>query len=331
VNISRLEVLAEYGYGKDPFNGVMVETGDSAKLRRVLGMAVKSQAMVAVVARWGFGKTTALKMALEDVNAHIVHLHTPDKERVVVSDIEKGIILSLSNESCKRTKELRAIQIRRILGEAARERPVVLVIEEAHRMHPSTLRALKTFRELEWMGRSPLFTTVLVGQTNPLNKRHVDEVRLRSSVVQMRGIAPSEAAEYIHHTVGRHFDTDAVEAFSALPEARNFLEMQEALVALMERALTEGRKRVTGMDVFEVYGGGLKELIKATGRTLTEIAAEAGVPRVAASMVVNNKPGSLTQETVTAHREALGAVLRKYQGNKGKSQPKLKAVIGGGE
>lgn len=324
--MSRLEILAEFGYSKDPFKNFRMETADGLRLKRVLGMAVESRAMMSVVASWGFGKTSALEIAFRDLNASVVRLITPDKERVVVSDIEKGLILGLSHESCKRTKEVRARQIRRILGETSREKPIILVLEEAHRMHGQTLRALKTFREMEWMGQSPLFTVVMVGQYDPMRKKHVDEVRLRSDIVYMKGLTESEIREYIKNTAGKHFEADALDAISRLNNARNFLDLQEILINLLGKAVELGQKKVTALEVFDVYGGGLKEVLKRTNLSLTDLEKETGIPKSTLSMVTNEKQGTMTDEKFTETRQAIADVLRAKSSGPVKSEPSLKAI-----
>jgi len=328
MEVSRLEILAELGYAKDPFRNFRMETADSLRLKRVLKMGIDSRSMISIVASWGFGKTSALDLAFRELDAHVVRLHTPDKERVVVSDIEKGLILGLSNESCKRTKEVRARQIRRILGEAAREKPVVLVLEEAHRMHGQTLRALKTFRELEWMGQSPLFTVVMVGQYDPMRKKGVDEVRLRSDTVRMKGLTASEVKEYITATVGKHFEDDAAEALSRLDVARNFLDLQDALITLMSRAIECGQKKVISLEVFEVYGGGIKEVMKRANLSLAEIQEKTGIPKSTLSLITNDKRESLTDSTFNEGRDAVASVIReKMTGKKAEAPaPGLKVV-----
>jgi len=309
--VSRLEVLAEFGYSKDPFKGFRMETADSLRLKRLLKMAVESRAMVSVVASWGFGKTSALEIAFREIDAHVCRLITPDKERVVVSDIEKALILGLSNESCKRTKEVRARQIRRIIGETSREKPIILILEEAHRMHGQTLRALKTFREMDWMGQSPLFTVVMVGQYDPMRKKYVDEVRLRSDTVHMKGMTDSEVREYIKNTVGKSFEDDAIEAVSRLNGTRNFLDLQEVIINLMSKAMELGEKKVSVLDVFDLYGGGFKEVMKRVNISLSELAAETGIPKSTLSLISNEKQGTLTDEKYSDTRRAVSDVLRR--------------------
>jgi len=288
-----------------------METADSLRLKRLLKMAVESRAMVSVVASWGFGKTSALEIAFREIDAHVCRLITPDKERVVVSDIEKALILGLSNESCKRTKEVRARQIRRIIGETSREKPIILILEEAHRMHGQTLRALKTFREMDWMGQSPLFTVVMVGQYDPMRKKYVDEVRLRSDTVHMKGMTDSEVREYIKNTVGKSFEDDAIEAVSRLNGTRNFLDLQEVIINLMSKAMELGEKKVSVLDVFDLYGGGFKEVMKRVNISLSELAAETGIPKSTLSLITNEKQGTLTDEKYSDTRRAVSDVLRR--------------------
>lgn len=311
---SKLEVLSEFGYSKDPFKSFYMETADSLRIKRLLKMAIESRAMVSIVASWGFGKTSSLDLAFQDIDAKVVRLVTPDKERVVVSDIEKALILGLSNEPCKRTKEIRARQIRRITGEMSKEKPVVLILEEAHRMHGSTLRALKTFREMEWMGQSPLFTVVMIGQYDPMRKRYVDEVRLRTDTVFMKGLTSSEIKAYIKGTVGKYFADDAAEAIADLDSARNFLDLQEILINLMAKALQNGTRKVTSLEVFELYAGGLKEVMKRAGISLVEIEKETGIPKSTLSLVANDKPNTMTPEKNAEVKQAITDVLKKILG-----------------
>ncbi|GER92663.1 ATPase AAA [hot springs metagenome] len=309
--VSRLEILAEYGYTKDPFRFFRMETADYLRLKRVVKMAIDSHAMISVVASWGFGKTSALDLIFRDIDAKVVRLHTPDKERVVVSDIEKGLVLGLSNESCKRTKEVRARQIRRILGEASKEKPVVLILEEAHRMHPSTLRALKTFREMDWMGRSPLFTVIMVGQYDPMQKRGVDEVRLRTDSVVMKGLTASEVKDYIKHTVGRHFEDDALEAIAKLDESRNFLDLQEIVLNVMRNAMENGSKKVTALEVFEVYGGGIQEVLKRIGLKQSDVEKALGIPKSSLSLALGDRPNTMTPDKNREIKDAVTDYLKK--------------------
>ena len=252
--MNKLEVFSSLGLKVDPFHKASFDTGDSLRVRRILTMAVESRAMVSIVGPRGMGKSRAVTGALDKIGCRVVLVEKSDKERVSISDIEQAIILDLSDEAPKRGGEIRARQLRRIVGEPSRKQQIVVVIEEAQRLHGSTLRSLKTLREIRWMGESELFTVILIGQSDPMNRAGVSEVRLRTDCVHMQGLTSTEAAGYVRATLGKFVDETAEDAISALPQAKNYLELQKLLVDLLSYALMSGREQVTAEDVLELAG-----------------------------------------------------------------------------
>jgi len=212
-------------------------------------MAVESHAMVSIVGERGIGKSEAINAALDKLGVRRVTVNRAQKEKTTIADIEKAIILDLSDESPKRGAETCSRQVRRIMGEASRKQRVVLVIEEAQRLHSSTLRSLKTLREIEWMGEKELFTIIMVAQSDPMNRAGVSEVRLRTDMVRMQGLSANEAGHYVRLTVGKHFNDGAVDLLADLPQATNYLELQELCVNLLNVALADGREKVSEEDV----------------------------------------------------------------------------------
>jgi len=251
MSMTRLETFGTLGYREDPFRRARFGTGDMARTLRILTMAVESHAMVSIVGDRGIGKTEAINAALNKLGVRRVTIQRAQKEMATIADIEKALILDLSDESPRRGAETCSRQVRRITGEASRKHKIVLIIEEAQRLHSSTLRSLKTLREIEWMGEQELFTVVLVAQSDPMNRAGVSEVRLRTDMVRMQGLSASEAAHYVKITVGKHFSAGAIDLLSELPQARNYLELQELCVQLLNAAIADGRKMVTEEDVQE--------------------------------------------------------------------------------
>lgn len=324
--------LAQFGYRKDPFESVRIRTGDGDILRRIFQMAVQSNAIFSVVAPWGAGKTTAIDMAAADTDAHIIRVITADKERVKVSDIERTLIKQiLPAEAIARDRDTRAHQLRRIVGEAAKDKPVILLIEEAHCLHHSTLRALKRIREYEWMGKRPLLSIILIGQYDKLRSGNLEELRLgtRSDTYKLKGLAPSESARYINETVGEHFEDEAVKAIADLKEARNFLELQEALITLMTAAMAGGSKTITVFDVFSVYGGGLKQLMEKYDIKPSALVEKTGLDKTTVSLILNNRPHTLNGDTERVAREAINAALKEMIPQTGHGRRMLKAVNDG--
>jgi type II secretory pathway predicted ATPase ExeA len=247
--MTRLETFVNLGHKRDPFREARFGTGDQVRVMRILTMAIESRAMVSIVGERGIGKSDAVHLTLEKLGVRRVVVNRAQKEKITIADIEKAIILDLSDESPKRGAETCSRQVRRIIGEASRKQQIVLIIEEAQRLHSSTLRSLKTLREIEWMGEKELFTIILVAQSDPMNRAGVSEVRLRSDLVRMQGMSANEAGHYIRSTVGKHFDAAAVDALAELPQARNYLELQEVAIELLNTALADGREQVNSEDV----------------------------------------------------------------------------------
>lgn len=262
--MTRLETFVNLGYTRDPLKGQLYETGDMGRVRRILTMAVKSRSMVSIVGPRGIGKSEAVKPALRNMGATIVTVEKLDKENLTIGDIRTAIILDLTSEPIKRGGEVSSRQLRRILGESAvtKKLNIVVVIEEAQRLHPNTLRSLKSLREIEFAGESELFTIVLIAQSDPMSRPGVSEVRLRSDCVQMHGLSADEAAAYVRTTIGKHFEAAAIDALAVLTAARNYLELQALCVTLLNIALADGRERVTLSDVQGVSAGKTEPLPK---------------------------------------------------------------------
>lgn len=266
-SMTRLETFVNLGFKKDPFKGVAFETGDGLRVRKILTMAVASRAMVSIVGERGLGKTEAVKAALKEIGCKIVKVERTDVEKTTIADIRKALILDLSDQTPKRDGEISSRQLRPVVGMAAenyKKHGVVLVIEEAHRLHGNTLRSLKSLREADWMGESELFTIVLVGQSDPMTRPGVSEVRLRTDCVNMKGLSGDEAASYLRKVLGTWFDETALAVIPELPQSRNWLELQEASVLLLNRALSSGREAVTGEDVRALIGA-LQQSLRVPG------------------------------------------------------------------
>lgn len=249
MSMTRLEMFVNLGYKIDPFKKARFETGDGVRVRKILAMAVESHAMVSIIGERGIGKSAAVEAALAKIGARIVTVQKAEKERVSISDIERAMILDLCDEKPKGGGETRSRQLRPIVGEISRKGKVVLVLEEAQRLHGATLKSLKTLREMNWMGESELFTVVLIGQSDPMRRAGVSEVRLRTDCVHMQGLTTDEAAGYVNATIGKHFEPTAIEALTLLPQATNFLELQELCITVLNYAISAGRKQVSIEDV----------------------------------------------------------------------------------
>lgn len=312
MKLSRLEILSEFGFKRDPFELAYMETISAVRIRRLIGMAIDSKLAVSIVAESGTGKTCAVNHALNEIkNLRVVRVQTADRERITVADIERSLMYDLSTEPIKRTREVRARQLRRIIGEASRDQRIVLVLEEAHRMHGQTLRSLKSMLDIEWMGKNRLFSVIMISQYDPMRGKVVEEMKRRSDTVHMQGLTASETREYVRMTVGKHFEADAIEAIGEVSYARNFLDLQIGIVSFMVRALSDGREKVQAVDVYEGTGGNLSALLSKLGVTYSELEEETGISKAALNLVANNKSGTLTESKVQIIGAAIRDVIKK--------------------
>lgn len=266
--------LHHFGLPENAFSKTL-DTVDLGNVRIHVRGAIANQGIAAVIGPRGAGKSSAVAAALPP-NVKIVQPLTADRERMRIGAIEDSIVYDLSKDAPRRSAEARSRQIRPILGDAAARGPVVLILEEAHRLHHQTLRALKSLHELRWAGRGPLLTILLIGQKDPLALPSLEEVAKRTRAVKLGGLSEVEALAYIRGTVGRVWDDDAAEAMAATTAARNYLDLQEALIEAMDQALAEGRKRVELSDVYHATGGGLREMAERLGVSQAEIGRAIG-------------------------------------------------------
>ncbi|MGD9948647.1 MAG: AAA family ATPase [Desulfobulbus sp.] len=293
--VSKLELLAEFGFTNDPFKQVGLKSRDHLKIEKVVGLAVKSHSMVAVIGERGIGKSSAVRSALGKLKkVKLVEPVANDIHKLHIGDIEQALIMDLCSEKPKRGREIRARQLRRILGEASTKNDVVLVIEEAHHLHGMTLRAIKRTREMAWMGKTELFSVILVGQSDPMNKPGVSEVKLRADAVQMNGLSPDEVEDFVSETMKSRVAADAVKRISGLPGGHNFEDLKDTLFRLMENALVSGRRQVLLEDVEALFPAEHERPSRKKARNRT---------------VENGKPVQQQTQTGTAAKSSLRDLL----------------------
>lgn len=319
--------LKQFGFTKNPFAqaSATLQSLDLENVCVAMQMAGDERGILSIVGPRGAGKSSSVASALPP-NAQIVQPLTADRERMRIGAIEDAIILDLSSDKPRRSAEARTRQVRPILGDAGKRGPVYLLLEESHRLHHQTLRALKSLHELKWAGRGPLLTIVLIGQRDPLAVPALEEVALRTKTVRLAGLSEEEARTYIANTVGRVWDDAAAQALAGDQAARNYLDFQEAIIASMDQALAEGRKRVELSDVYHATGAGLRGMIEAAGLTQAEVAKAIGKDKSTVNRVVN---GERADPNVRKSIQALLDQKAEEAGLKEKQEAPQKRAVGG--
>lgn len=278
--MNKSQIWAGMGIMGNPFRRIQMESADLIRCRRAIEDAIEERGLLAIAGERGTGKSFSVDRAIPEACAIITPCPV-NVEAAKINHIMEAILYDLSDETPRRSQEARSRQVRRILGDANRRQPVVLIIEDAHLLHHATVRALKRLREMKWMGRGDLITIILVGQADPFHngRANMDEVRLRADSLWMEGLSREEAKGFIGQSVGRAFTDDAIEAVAASRQARNWLDLQDALNKCMARAVAGGRKKVSVLDVMDAIGGGggLKEALQQSGISQAEAARRLGM------------------------------------------------------
>lgn len=324
--------LKHFGLPATTFK-VSLKTSDTENIAIHLEGAIANHNIANIVGTRGKGKTSAVFGLLTDLKIDkkpvlIAQPLSPDKERMRIGSIEQALVRDLSKESPKRSAEARISQIRRILGDVSGTHEVVLVIEESHLIHHATLRSIKSLMELRWAGRGPLLTVILLGQRNPLSLPSLEEIAKppRSNLLIMHGLSEAEATAYIHSTVGRVWEETAIAALAADQVARNYLDLQEALIASMDQALAEGRKQVKLSDVFHATGAGMKAMAEQVGLSQAEIGKAIGKDKSQVNRIMS---GERSDPDAKARIQALLDQKAAEAGIKDQQAPQQKRAVGG--
>ncbi len=292
--MNRILTRTAMGLPANPWGRLNLATADAGRVDTMVSAAVgadqndRGQAMVSILAQRGNGKTRAVQAALNQCRqCQCVWVIRLDKRKVAISDIESALAAELAPKdfSLGRSGETRIRRLRQVIGEASMRGPIVLVIDDAHELHPNTIRALKRLRELHWMGRSPLLGIILIGQKDML--QGIDEVSLRSDSLWMEGLTQPEAYTALSNTVGPAFEPQALSALSG--GGANWLDLIDSADQALTLAHAQGHRKVTLTDAVQATGQGLKGLAEAVGVSQAEIARAVGKSETQVSRVMSGE------------------------------------------
>jgi type II secretory pathway predicted ATPase ExeA len=259
-----------WGLRKHPFGNI--ETADdvfeSTEMQRImdhLAEAVEEGGIYSVTGERGIGKTTAKNEILAYFHEHGDRFAYSVLEAMNLSDVTMATILTaiitdLSNERPRVNNEQRARQVRRILGELADRKKIVLVIDEAQRLRIPTLEHLKMLTEMKWGFRSKLISVVLIGQPELNYRLSRDEgLLMRVTQFHMRGMTPDEVLQYIDlrcRTAGgdmRNIFSDDTLTYIA-ENQHSPLHINHVCSTTMRMCRRTGERKVTLTMVYESGG-----------------------------------------------------------------------------
>ena len=230
----------------DPWAGWTCATADQTRVADLIKAAVAGDLFVSIIGPRGSGKTRAARHALANcgAGARVVEPLRLTRDKLHMGDIETALIVSLADESPRRSGEARSRQARRVLGTASRNKKIALFIDDAHVLHSQTLRALKRLRELSFAGRAPLLSVILAAQRD--KTASIPEVGLRSDALTLGGLAKVEVEEALRAAglLDSAMTQDAALLLAAAPAAGNWLDLRQLVDDCLFQALAAGARQV---------------------------------------------------------------------------------------
>jgi type II secretory pathway predicted ATPase ExeA len=253
--------------------------------------AIEQNQMLCLAGAVGAGKSLLFNTSIAGMDdIQFVHIRNYFKEKLNIAGIMNAMIYDLSDESPRRDLEARSRQLVKIAGKkyVSEKIKICLIIEEAHRIHANTLRALKELRESSFADISPLFSVILIGHPELVTKLESrKEAYWRSQLLEMNEangwFTLKERLMYIKRVFGEAITQKARERIIILQKSP--LAIDFYVEAKMKEAQKAG-KRIIDEEVVQPSNRELKEACEIS---LKEIAAEVGLGKSTVHNAVNDE------------------------------------------
>lgn len=204
VEMINQETLKHFKIFRSPFIDDIQKDGDiyMSEEHRYIEAAMLDAArhggFLAVIGEVGSGKSVMRRKVVEqlrkDGDTLVIYPQIIDKTRLNASSVCDAIIMDVSDQKPRIKLEQKTRQVQSLLLERSKQGfRAVLIVEEAHDLHTSTLKYLKRFYELE-DGYRKLLGIILVGQVelkslfNETTHVEMREVIRRIQVAEIRGL-----------------------------------------------------------------------------------------------------------------------------------------------
>lgn len=252
------DVMNFFGLTKDFDNAGFFGTTHHQQIVREVKGAVKLGKLVALTGIVGSGKTTLLhqiKSELEREKEVIVAQSLAiDKNRVSLPILIMALFYDLTTEKevfIPTQPEKRERKLQELV--CKKQKPVALFVDEAHDLHPKTLKGLKRLMEMVKDGGGSL-SVVLTGHPklkNDLRRSSMEEIGARATVLTLDGIKGSRN-EYLDWLLGRCAertkpqDIITSDALALIAERlATPLQINQYLTMAVEEAYRSGQKPIT--------------------------------------------------------------------------------------
>lgn len=316
-----------FGLKRNPFGLVegaddVFESREMGRIMDHLAEAVEEGGIFSVDGERGIGKTTArheiIQFLEENRNLYAYSIiECMDPKMVTMSTIMTALVTDLSSETPKQNTEHRSRQARRIIGEQAATKRVVLLIDEAQRYGIKVLEHLKMLTEMHWGLRTRLITVVLFGQPELISKLKRDKgLYQRVTQYHMRGLTEDEVLQYIDlrcraakGSMNDIFDQDALMFLAQ--SLHSPLHINHVCSSAMRAAKRVGAKKV-GVEI--IYGcEGIRsprQVLRDAGLSIGKFAEMVGVRSHSAAAVLDGKGDDMDPEKRERIRSGFQDIVR---------------------
>ena len=250
--------MEHYGLASPLDEAGFFETEHHEKVIRQVKAAVQAGRLVALSGLVGAGKTVLVRQLQDELAREgkvlVARSLSVDKERVTLQTLMTALFYDLSPEKepwIPSQGERRERELRDLIRKG--RKPVALFVDEAHDLHPKTLRGLKRLGEVVRDAGARL-AVVLVGHPrlrNDLRRPTMEEIGYRTSLFSFDGIA-GQQGEYITwllKTCAEGIEAGDLVAESAIEllvaRLRTPLQIERHLTLAFEEGFRIGEKPIT--------------------------------------------------------------------------------------
>jgi type II secretory pathway predicted ATPase ExeA len=268
------EVMEHYGLALPFDEAGFFETEHHRKVIKQMKAAIQAGRLVALSGLVGAGKTVLVRQLQDELAREgrvlVAKSLSVDKERVTLQTLMMALFFDLSSEEepwIPSQGERRERELRNLIRKA--RKPVALFIDEAHDLHPKTLRGLKRLSEVVKDAGARL-AIVLVGHPklrNDLRRPTMEEIGHRTTIVSFKGIA-GQQRPYLDWLLAQCLAKGVVTGEVIAEEAVELLaqrlgtplQIEQYLIRALEEGWRVGEKPVTAQLVETLLSPQLDEL-----------------------------------------------------------------------
>jgi type II secretory pathway predicted ATPase ExeA len=283
------EVMEHYGLASPLDEAGFFETEHHRKVIGQVKAAAQAGRLVALSGLVGAGKTVLVRQLQDELAREgkvlVARSLSVDKERVTLQTLMTALFYDLSPEKepwIPSQGERRERELRDLIRKG--RKPVALFVDEAHDLHPKTLRGLKRLGEVVRDAGARL-AVVLVGHPklrNDLRRPTMEEIGHRTTIVDFRGIA-GQQRPYLDWLLARCLaegvaagDVITEEALELLAQRLGTpLQIERYLTSALEEGWRVGEKPVTAQLVEALLSpqlDGLEPRLRRHGYDIPDLA-----------------------------------------------------------